>query len=278
MEKMPILVLLLYSIPESIILISLSAALYGYKVKENFYRIVLLGISLALITYIVRAIPNIKVGLNVIIEFPLFVLLTSRYLKISLIRGFFFILTGFIIIALTENIFVPLFSLVFHLSPKKIFDNVFWLIFMGWTFLSLLAAITIILQKKKISLVNVAAFFQPKTRSGKLTLVLIGLVLVQAFLSISLNLTFYYKTSKVWRSFDTAIIERIISLVLFSVPLISIFLVKRLFSLSEQEIIAETQEAFIDNINKLFTTIRGQRHDFINHVQVIYSMLNTNQI
>ncbi|WP_158223914.1 MULTISPECIES: sensor histidine kinase [unclassified Cohnella] len=34
-----------------------------------------------------------------------------------------------------------------------------------------------------------------------------------------------------------------------------------------------TQEVYIDDINDMFTSIRGQRHDFLNHVQVIHTMV-----
>lgn len=34
-----------------------------------------------------------------------------------------------------------------------------------------------------------------------------------------------------------------------------------------------TQELYIEDVNRMFTTIRGQRHDFVNHVQVIQSFL-----
>ncbi|MBU7007273.1 sensor histidine kinase [Phosphitispora fastidiosa] len=278
MEKMPILVLLLYSIPESTILISLSAAIYGYKVKENFYRIVLLGTSLAVITYIVRALPELKFGLNVLIEIPVFIILTAKYLKISFIKSFFYIFTGFIIIALLEYITYPVASLVFNMPVKEIFSNTLYRLITGWSYLLLMIAVTVILLKKKVSLVSATSFFYPKTRSKKINLVLISLVMLQAFLSGVMNMIIFNQEYKLWPLLDNIAFTRIAGLLLFTVPLVSIFLVKRLFTLSEQETITETQEAFIDNINKLFTTIRGQRHDFIHHVQVIYSMLQNDQL
>ncbi|MFC5469809.1 sensor histidine kinase [Cohnella suwonensis] len=33
-----------------------------------------------------------------------------------------------------------------------------------------------------------------------------------------------------------------------------------------------TQEVYVEEINDMFTSIRGQRHDFLNHVQVIHTM------
>ncbi|MHB9093965.1 MAG: sensor histidine kinase [Eubacteriales bacterium] len=272
MEKMPLFFLILYSVPESIILVSLSSALYGYKVKENLYRITLLGMSLALITYIVRALP-IKMGLNIMIEIPLFIFLTSWYLKVSLARAFFYILTAFIVIALAEITFFPLISSIFHLSIKEMYASIFWRLFTGWIYLFLLIALTVFVLKTKYSLVSVARFFKPKTKDGKITLLIIGLVMIQATLSGSLNVAILAKESNAWPSFDNIVFIRVISFLIFSVPLISILLVKRLFKLSEQEAVAASQEAYISTVNDLFLAIRGQKHDFINHIQVITGLL-----
>ncbi|WP_418791189.1 sensor histidine kinase [Phosphitispora sp. TUW77] len=104
------------------------------------------------------------------------------------------------------------------------------------------------------------------------------LVIIQAFLAGIMHLIILNQDYQIFPLFNSTVFTRITGLFLFIVPLISLFLVKRLFTLSEQETIAETQDAFIDNINKLFTTIRGQRHDFIHHVQVMYSMLENDQL
>lgn len=34
-----------------------------------------------------------------------------------------------------------------------------------------------------------------------------------------------------------------------------------------------TQEVYVEEINDMFTSIRGQRHDFLNHIQVIHTMV-----
>ncbi|MBW7477036.1 Spo0B domain-containing protein [Paenibacillus oenotherae] len=39
----------------------------------------------------------------------------------------------------------------------------------------------------------------------------------------------------------------------------------------------KSQEMYISDLNKMFASIRGQRHDFANHVQVMYSMLSLNK-
>ncbi|WP_167747184.1 sensor histidine kinase [Cohnella luojiensis] len=39
-----------------------------------------------------------------------------------------------------------------------------------------------------------------------------------------------------------------------------------------------TQEVYVEEINDMFTSIRGQRHDFLNHVQVIHTMAQMNKV
>ncbi len=59
---------------------------------------------------------------------------------------------------------------------------------------------------------------------------------------------------------------------ILSVLIVSIAAV-RLIVRTRDEAIRVTQNAYVGDLMQVFTTIRGQRHDFINHVQVMYSML-----
>ncbi|MEF3301603.1 sensor histidine kinase [Paenibacillus sp. GYB003] len=62
-------------------------------------------------------------------------------------------------------------------------------------------------------------------------------------------------------------------LVLTFVSLVVLAIVFHLIKRNKDEAIRFTQEAYIDEVNDMFTTIRGQRHDFLNHVQTIQSFL-----
>jgi hypothetical protein len=51
----------------------------------------------------------------------------------------------------------------------------------------------------------------------------------------------------------------------------------RIIRRTKEDAVQLTQDQFIVDMNKMFTTIRGQRHDFINHVQTIYSLISLNK-
>ncbi|RKN84165.1 GHKL domain-containing protein [Paenibacillus ginsengarvi] len=68
-----------------------------------------------------------------------------------------------------------------------------------------------------------------------------------------------------------SLINRILILTIAS--LIVLIVVFRMIRQNKEEAIRITQEAYIDEMNDMFTTIRGQRHDFLNHVQTIHTFL-----
>ncbi|MDG0790463.1 ATP-binding protein [Cohnella ginsengisoli] len=59
--------------------------------------------------------------------------------------------------------------------------------------------------------------------------------------------------------------------VLLSLP--TLYYVIRLIDRTRQDTVLSTQEHYIDQISGMFTSIRGQRHDYLNHIQVMHTML-----
>lgn len=47
---------------------------------------------------------------------------------------------------------------------------------------------------------------------------------------------------------------------------------------TREEATQSTQKTYIAELNRMFATVRGQRHDFINHVQVMHSLLAMNKM
>ncbi|MFC5402853.1 sensor histidine kinase [Cohnella soli] len=60
--------------------------------------------------------------------------------------------------------------------------------------------------------------------------------------------------------------------VLIVVSLLALIFMIRLLIRSREQAARMTQEVYVEEINDMFTSIRGQRHDFLNHVQVIHTM------
>lgn len=51
------------------------------------------------------------------------------------------------------------------------------------------------------------------------------------------------------------------------------YMMLRLLSRTSEKAVEDTEHVYVGDLVKMLTTVRGQRHDFLNHVQVMYSML-----
>lgn len=60
--------------------------------------------------------------------------------------------------------------------------------------------------------------------------------------------------------------------------IITVIAALRLFQQRKDTAVQSTQETYIHEVNELFTTIRGQRHDFLNQVQTIHTMASMGKI
>lgn len=69
-------------------------------------------------------------------------------------------------------------------------------------------------------------------------------------------------------------------LIILAVTMLSIALAlgfMRFYKLSKERAVQVTQQTYVDEINQMFLAIRGQRHDFMNHVQTIQALAEMNK-
>lgn len=72
---------------------------------------------------------------------------------------------------------------------------------------------------------------------------------------------------------SSTVINAILVYLTILVSLLALVSIIRLLVRTREQAAKSTQEVYIDDINDMFTSIRGQRHDFLNHVQVIHTMV-----
>jgi sensor histidine kinase regulating citrate/malate metabolism len=112
--------------------------------------------------------------------------------------------------------------------------------------------------------VSLLAFIKRK-RDNKIPAIL----MFYAAQIFSFVLIFSYRRTN---SLDPRFIDTIL-LIAAVFTLISLILVLKLVTQTRNDAIKMTQDLYIEDINRMFTTVRGQRHDFLNHVQVISSFV-----
>ena len=121
---------------------------------------------------------------------------------------------------------------------------------------------------RKRNLFSLRRFFHFIMEGDRSTLTkVISLMLLQFFLLAVIQLI------QVTPDRDNEILNSILFNLAALVSLLALVSIIRLLVRTREQAAKSTQEVYIDDINDMFTSIRGQRHDFLNHVQVIHTMV-----
>ncbi|MBO9600663.1 MAG: Spo0B domain-containing protein, partial [Cohnella sp.] len=92
-------------------------------------------------------------------------------------------------------------------------------------------------------------------------------LIVTQFVLIAMIVSVQFTTEKDNRLLSTVLIYSTII-----ISLSAVLFMFRLLIITRTEAIRSTQAVYVDDIQHMFTSVRGQRHDFLNHVQVIHAM------
>jgi signal transduction histidine kinase len=95
----------------------------------------------------------------------------------------------------------------------------------------------------------------------------IGFIIVQFFLLGILQMI------QITPDKNNQLLNSILIYVTIFVSFLALVSILRLLIRTREQAVRMTQEVYVEDINNMFTSIRGQRHDFLNHVQVIHTMV-----
>jgi len=274
MDKMPILSILLQSIPEAMIINFLTLTLYGLHKKITVKKLAVLGVVSGILSYFVRMLPY-PFGFHALIQLFILIILLSIIFRLGLRKSLLVSITGLVILAVAETIFGVIVSLITGISFQEMLADQWLRIIIPWFHLSILLLTSLIIYKKGFLLGFLDNIESKKTKGFIPLVILIALSIayIFAFLAIYTLVTSVGQTLTV--SFNVRLIVTFVLVI--GIILFLILMVKKLLFLAEMEVTIDSQQSLINNLNNLFVSIKTQRHDFIHHIQVIYSLLETNQ-
>lgn len=70
----------------------------------------------------------------------------------------------------------------------------------------------------------------------------------------------------------------LVVLIITIICVIIMFVINYYISKSKDEAVSETQKTYVDELNNLFESIRGQRHDYLNHISTIHALVEMNKL
>lgn len=172
-----------------------------------------------------------------------------------------------IVVALLINFIVEIVSGILriqHYSQEHIITNSLLLLTSLWPLYAIITVFTLYMVIKGVHPGKSLHLFISSKRQNTISY-LILLLIVQFLLLIFLLPIFPIHENGLY--FSLIFLASVFSLMI-------ILLVLRVISQSVDEGARISQQLHIVDVNQMFTTIRGQRHDFLNHAQVIHAMVS----
>jgi signal transduction histidine kinase len=249
----------LYSLPETFIFFTFSFIFFGHSFHSFWKKLVILALIQGwVVDTLVIYVPGYIQGINSLLSY--FILFSIIYRETSIIDKIRIPLFMFVILTISEisssAIMLNYFTIDELRSPIHLITE-------GWPYFIAFGIMAYILNKRKISIGHRIYIF---IVSNKAIFYLSIVLFLQLFSIAALS-----SSSTNNRSNITVL--NFLSGFSIIISLIVIFLVINLISKLKSQVFRQTEEMYIEQINNLFTSIKSQRHDFLNNAQVMIAML-----
>jgi signal transduction histidine kinase len=255
--------LIVITIPQIFFYVWFSFVWLGVKPERMYGRLLIFSLLCAISTDLTfQTCPLWIHFINSMLSFFVWFKLFFKEIKLKLTLLMF---AGFTCTAFVHQFLVSLAASNFGGYDALVNGSFLQKIALNGPSFAVLGIITLLMQKKRIHPAKKFRDLLLRIRY-KTHYTLIVLVIFEALLFMLIFFPLIFRSNRNRT-------ELYLSLAAFIIFFIIIFIIIRMTARVRSEAIQTTQEAYIGDLLKMFASIRGQRHDFTNHVQVMYSML-----
>ncbi len=252
-------ILLIWSIPQLFSVTLLVFYLMDIRVSREYRRMAQFTLVLA----VCQNISFMSIGgtihpfLSILMNI---VMLRLFYRELGWKTRLLVLVFQFVAIAVSDVLSVSLVEIIY--SYESIIEGPYYYKFILWPIFLLYLAIAFLVKKRRLLGAHLVRFVNEA--SDRTVLTFIVLVGIELF-TVSMYIMYVH------------VLEWDRDPLLFDVSLITIAAVTimcaRLILLAKRDAVERARSVYLGELLQLFATARGQRHDFVNHVQTMYTML-----
>ncbi len=275
MEPLSLTVLLLISLPEAILVVTLGLALVG--IRPTLKQILLIGFIEAILGDLIRTLP-FPFGVHTILQLITSSLVAYFIMRIQYRISLLAILLGVTVYGIVEGISASFLFAITGISFNDVFNNHLLRLAFFIPEAVLLILIILALRHFEGKLLRYREFIAGLGSSRSLktnrTFLLLSLFLIQNLLAIILSFFSFTADANNYLLMGNTVYSHWLRMLLV-VLLIGAMLaaLKRVISLISDEIQARAEVESLRRVEDLVNVVRIQRHDFGNHLQAAYGLL-----
>lgn len=256
-------------------LLSAGMGLVLVNIRPEMRKLILTGLFYDLGVLIIWSI-NLSFQIRFVFLTSLLMLIINIIWRLGLFRSVVVTALGTLLLSLGESIFLPIFLNTIGMEIQQVMQQYMLILLMPLPQITLSGLAIIICLKFNIHIFNFREVTNNSTipLSGKRLRLILGLVISMIILIILqavCNVTVFAVHG--YNSLPWDLVGYISNTVIILVCLLGALLVIQLLELTDKESQYIIQTSYVETIEELYTAIRGQRHDLINHLQVLYGFL-----
>ena len=248
------------------------------NIKPNASRLLVIASFYSVLNLIIRSF-SIPYGSShlVIMTIFLYILIMINW-RLSLLKASIPTIVGILVLMLSESLCLSIVIKVLELSLPDLLQG--WLFL--WSFLPQLVLVLIVIgvinrfnlhifDFTDISPYNFDNF--DKTRSDLVT-VLISIMLLLLIFQFMLNMSLIYVSPyKFFKGISLETAGVLSSILMIAVFVIMVLIINKLLTLSRKENEYLLQLSYLSTLDELYTAVRAEGHDRINHLQTLYGFV-----
>lgn len=255
-KKVEFFVFSFYSIPEMFLILAFIATLSGYDFSKNVIPMALISILISCCIEFFRFI-DLHASIRLFLQLFMVVILMRLAFGIVFARATICAIISLLILQMTELVTINTSMILFHTNLQELQNNPLLWVPTIWFNLIVLASLLFVIKKYDFSI------FHQRIRSHN-----INVFSFSSYLLFTAFFTFGIIGSQLLTQEKTQSIYTIIAIFIFQA--LSILMVNELIKSRVRKTELSVYKQSLKDINSLFTTVRSQRHDFSNHLQVLY--------
>lgn len=260
---MELLRYLLISLPEALIFLFFSLALFGIDCKSTWKQGLLHSVIYSVGTIVAYQLFSFDFSVRLLLNSILFFILLKLLFALPFIKSVFITIVRMISQIMIEMVFI--FSYV-QVTQKSFQDLAIFpdYAISAWCYFIVTGLLTYYFNKKQINLPNIFKLY----RQYNMTILL--WVWAAILIVITVNSIFMaYVIASPTSQFTIFTMVLVFVLPLLSAILGS-YMVFNFFQNMTTLTMRQTEEVYLEYLDELITHFRSQRHDFLNHMQVVY--------
>lgn len=244
------------------------------NIRPNFIKLVIVASLYCLVNVIVRSFPIPFGGHFIILLAALYIMIMMGW-RLGFFKALIPTVIGMLILTLSEYLCLSIAIKIFNLTIADIMQEFFLWFFIPQMLLVL--AIVGIIARFNLHISDFSKYNWSDSSNASnynSVIILTGLALLLLILQMILNVTIVYAyPSHLLNSIsleDAGVLSAILMIIIF---VTTILIINRLLALSNKEKEYLVQLAYLNTLDELFTAIRAEGHDRINHLQTLYGFV-----